>query len=340
MAISLASILKEAGTQLEKRDYTNAADNYRQAIKQKPNNAAAIMGMAIVHNRTGQPEEALKLCSRLWQAVASNKININASSKASICVQIGIAHQQMGRLTEALQDFRQANALFPSDELAARIQQLENIIENPSTIEQLIALARKQQRAGNVEAAIKTYHAALQINADQPDALHGLGMALRIQKDLDGALPLIQQAIILAPERADYYNDLGMLFQERGDLEKAISFHKRALKINANFVPAYINLGVAYKRINKFDDAINAYRKAIDLQPDSPAAHNNLGNLLRIKGDLYGARKELKRAIELQPNYQDAIENLAEIKKESVKQKPIATKRRTTKTKGRKAVKQ
>lgn len=327
MAKTLASILKEAGTRLENRDYTNAAISYRQAIRQKPNNAAAIMGMAIIHNRTGQPEEALKLCSRLWKAVASNKIKINASSKASILVQIGIAHQQMGRLTEALQDFRQANTLFPSDELGNRVQQLKNIIENPSTIEQLLALARKQQRAGDVEAAIKTYYAVLQINADHPDALHGLGLALRIQKDLDGALPLIQQAIILAPERADYYNDLGMLFQDRGELEKAISFHKRALKINADFVPAYINLGVAYKRINKFDDAIDAYRKAIALQPDSPAAHNNLGNLLRIQGDLSGARKELNRAIKLRPDYQDAIENMAEIKKESAKKKPAAAKK-------------
>lgn len=337
MTKTLASTLKEAGIQLENRDYTNAAANYRQAIKENPNNAAAIMGTAIIYNCTGQPEEALKLCSRIWKAVASKKIKISPSSKASIRVQIGIAHQQMGRLTEALQDFRQANSLFPSKELDKRIQQLENIIENPSTIEQLITLARKQQHTGNVEAAIKTYHAALQINADHPDALHGLGMALRIQKDFDGALPLIQQAIILAPERVDYYNDLGMLFQERGDLEKAISFHKRALKINTNFVPAYINLGVAYKRINKFDDAIDAYRKAIALQPDSPAAHNNLGNLLRIKGDLNGARKELKQAIKLQPNYQDAIDNLNAIKKRTVKRKPANPKKKTT-TRRRKVV--
>ncbi|MBA2483915.1 MAG: tetratricopeptide repeat protein [Nitrosomonas sp.] len=339
MANTLASTLKEAGTLLENRDYTNAAVSYRQAIKENPNNAAAIMGMAILHNRTGEPEEALKLCSRMWKAVTSKKIKISASSKASILVQIGIAHQQMGRLTEALQDFRQANTLFPSNELAMRIQQLENIIENPSTIEQLITLARKQKRTGDIEAAIKTYHAALQINADHPDALHGLGLALCIQKDLDGALPLIQQAIILAPERVDYYNDLGMIFQERGEFEKAISFHKRALKINADFVPAYINLGVAYKRIKKFDDAIDAYRKAIALQPDSPAAHNNLGNLLRIKGDLNGARKELKQAIKLQPSYQDAIDNLNVIKKQSVKRKPVTPKKATT-TRRRKVVTQ
>ncbi len=350
MTKKLASILKEAGALLENRDYTNAAALYQETMKLQPSNAAAAMGIAMIHNRTGQPEEALKILQGVWKAITSSKTKENTLSKAAALAQIGLAQQQLGRLIEALQSFRQANGLFPSAELTKRIQQLEDIIENPRTIEQLLLRASQLYRMGQLDEAVKTYHAALQINADSPEALHGLGLTLRAQKDLDGALPLIQQATILAPDRANYYNDLGMIFQDRGEIEKAVSFHKRALKVDTEFVPAYINLGVAYKRLGRPEEAIAAYRQAITLQPDSAAAHNNLGNLLRIQGDLSGARRELKRAIQLQPGNQDALANLAAIKQKRAIKKPTiprkiaakspATARKaTTKPRARKSTK-
>ncbi|MDV6344291.1 tetratricopeptide repeat protein [Nitrosomonas sp. Is37] len=317
MTKTLTEILKEAGALLEGRDYTNATSLYQEAMKLQPGNAAAAMGIAMIHNRTGQPEEALKILQGVWKTISRSRRKKAVAPKAAVLAQIGLAQQQLGRAIEALQNFRRANVLLPSAELAERIQKLESVIENPNTIAQLLIQASQLLRSGKVEEAVKVYHAALQLNADQPEALHGLGLALRAQKDLDGALPLFQQAIMLAPDRADYYNDLGILFQERGELEKAISFHKRALKIKADFVPAYINLGVAYKRMGKLDDAIAAYREAITLQPNSSAAHNNLGNLLRIQGDLVNARKELEQAIKLQPGYQGAIENLAALEQEA-----------------------
>lgn len=319
MTKTLTSLLKEAGALLESRDYTNAASLYHEAMKLEPGNAAAAMGMAMIHNRTRQPEEALKILQEVWKRIARSRMKKAVAPKAAVLAQIGLARQQMGQVTEALQYFRKANALLPSAELTERIRKLENIVDNPHTIEQLLLRASQLQRAGKLEEAVKVYHAALQLNPDHPEALHGLGLALRAQKDLEGALPLFQQAIMLAPERADYYNDLGILFQERGELDKAISFHKRALKIKEDFAAAYVNLGVAYKRLGKLDEAIAAYRQAIALQPNSPAAHNNLGNLLRIQGDLINARKELEQALLLQPGYPDAIENLAVLEQEASK---------------------
>ena len=329
---TLTATIKEAGTLLEKREYTNAESLYRKAMQLQPGNAAAAMGIAMIHNRTGQPEEALKILQKVWKAISGSKTKKTIVPKAAVLAQIGLAQQQTGRVIEALQSFREANALSPSTELSKLIQNLGNVVENPHTIEQLVAKAGQLQHGGKLEEATKLYHTALQLNPDHPEALHGLGLVLRAQKDLDGALPLIQQAIMLAPDRPDYYNDLGILFQERGELEKAISFHKRALKVKADFTPAFINLGVAYKRIGKLDEAIAAYRQAILLQPNSPAAHNNLGNLLRIQGDLTGARKELKQAIKLHPSYQDAIENLATVEQELKQNIGITSKTRKPKT--------
>jgi tetratricopeptide (TPR) repeat protein len=318
-------LLKEANALLENRDYAAAAARYREMLKQSPGNAAAYMGLAMVHNRTGQPEEALRIFHKVWKIIARSKAKKNVSSKAAILAQIGLAQLQLGQLTEALKSFRKANALLPSDELMERIRKLENLLENPNTIVQLLIRAKQLLQAKNLDAAAKAYQAALQINADHPEALHGLGLVLHAKKDPEGALPLIQQAIMLAPDHAHYYNDVGILFQDLGKYDKAISFHKRALKVDPEFVPAHINLGVAYKRGGKIKEAIAAYRKAIALQPGSSVAHNNLGNLLRVQGDLAGARKELVRAIELQPDNQDAIKNLALLEQEEIQAQSAAT---------------
>lgn len=332
MTKTLNALLQQAGGLLDEKHYPEASRLYQEALKLAPDNAAAMMGIAMIHNRTGQPQQALSILQQINQLISKSKAKKITASKATVLAQIGLAQQQLGRLPEALDSFRKANAIFSSPELTRHIQKLESTIQNPNSIEHLLAQAAHLQRANQLIEATKCYHAALQLNPDHPDALHGLALVLRAQKDYDGALPLIQQAIILSPDRADYFNDLGMLFQDRGELEKAVSFHKRALKVDETFVAAHINLGVAYKRLGKLDEAIAAYRQAIALQPNSPAAHNNLGNLLRIQGDLTGARKELKQAIKLLPSYQDAIENLAVVEQQGALKKAKTTKTTRAKT--------
>lgn len=313
MKKNLTDIIKTAATHLENFDFGAAANLYREALKLQPHNAAATMGLAMVLNRTGQPAEALKYLDLIWKSLAKTKSKAVQTSKGAVLAQVGLAQHQLGRLADALQSYRQAHDITPSPELAGRIKQLQQALERPEPLEQLLIQAVQLQRGGKLDEAIKIFRAALQLNADHPEALHGLAMALRAKKDFNAALPILQQAIILAPERHDYYNDLGMLFQEMGELQKAVSFHNRALKLKADFTPALVNLGVAYKRLEKYDDAIAAYRKAIAQQPNMPEVHNNLGNLLRIQGDLAGAHKELQQALALKPGYTDAAQNLAAV---------------------------
>ncbi|NCC84934.1 MAG: tetratricopeptide repeat protein [Clostridia bacterium] len=317
MSQILDTILKQAGTHLENRSFAEAEPLYRQAMKISPGNAAATMGLAMVYNRTGRAEQALQNLQQIWKAMESGPAKRAAtSSKAAVLAQMAYALEQLGRFNEALVHFKKARSLTPSQELDGHCSRLENLLANPNALAALVHQASVLRRAGKFDEATKVYHAALQINIDDPDALHGLGLTQWAKKDMDGALPLIQQAIILNPDRAEFYNDLGMLFQERGELDKAISFHKRALRVDPTFAPAYINIGVAHKRQGNLDEAVSAYKKAIELNPNSPAAHNNLGNLLRVQGKLSEAKSELEKALQLNPSYTDAQKNLSAVLKE------------------------
>ena len=323
---AIAATLKEASQRLERHDFGSAVQLYRQALAAQPSNAAAAMGMAMALNRTGQPADALALLQKVWKAVSTAKPKTGPEHQAAVLAQMGLAQQQLGKLDEALGSYKQASRLVASDDLGRRIKQLEPLVSSPLPVQQLILQARQLQGQRQLQEAAKTFRAALQLQQDSAEALHGLAMVLRDLKVPEEALPLLQKAVMLAPDRPEFFNDLGLLFQDRADFAKAVSFHKRAVKVDPAFVFAYINLGVAHKRLGQMDDAVAAYRKALEINPRSPEAHNNLGNLLRTMGQLADAKTHLEKALALRPGYADAKANLAMVTeglaKEQEKAKP------------------
>jgi tetratricopeptide (TPR) repeat protein len=310
-ATPITTILSEAAARLERFDFGSALQLYQQVLAAQPGNAAAAMGMAMAFNRTGKPADALELLQKIWKAVSTAKPKAGPQQQGSVLAQMGLAQQQLGKLGEALESFRQAARLVRSNDLDRRIKQLEPLVSSPLPVQQLIIQARQLHGQLQLQEAVKTFRAALQLQQDSAEALHGLALVLRDLKTPDEALPLLQKAIILSPERPEFFNDIGLLFQDRSDFAKAVSFHKRAVKIDPSFVFAYINLGVAHKRLGQLEDSVAAYRKALALDPHSAEAHNNLGNVLRSMGELKLAKTHLEKALTLRPGYTDAQANLA-----------------------------
>ena len=317
----IATALKEAADRLERFDFGSAVQLYQQVLAAQPGNAAAAMGMAMAFNRTGKAAEALPLLQKIWKAVATAKPKAGPQQQGSVLAQLGLAQQQLGKLGEALESYRQAARLLRSDDLTRRIKQLEPLVSSPLPVQQLILQARQLHLQHQLEEAVKTFRAALQLQQDSAEALHGLALVLRDLRASDEALPLLQKAIILSPERPEFFNDIGLLFQDRADFAKAISFHKRAVKIDPGFLYAYINLGVAHKRLGQLEDSVAAYRKALAINAHSAEAHNNLGNALRSMGQLKVAKTHLQKALVLRPDYADAQANLAMLLKQEKEEK-------------------
>lgn len=329
MNTSFETLVKLASTKLQALDFDNAIKLYNQALRLKPNNAAAQMGLAMVYNCTGENIKALKILQIIWVAVqalsAKEQAKLDPASLAEILAQIGLALHQLGQLDQALVFYTQANSIHPSDPLKLRITELTSTV-NATPFDQLLHQAQKYQVNGQPDEAIQAYKAALQLNSDSDRAQHGLGNVLREQGDLQAAMFYIQQAIIMQPEIAEYHNTLGMLFQQKGEFEKAVTFHRRAINLDPQYAAAFCNLGVAFKNLNRAPEAIVAYRQALQINANMPEAHNNLGNLLRSMGDLVGAKASLKQALKLRPAYPDAKQNLKELQSLA---KPVIKKTRT-----------
>jgi tetratricopeptide (TPR) repeat protein/tRNA A-37 threonylcarbamoyl transferase component Bud32 len=158
--------------------------------------------------------------------------------------------------------------------------------------------------------AVRFYTAALALRPGSDAVYNNLGIALRAQQDLKGAIAAYQKAIKLNPKDALAYNNLGLALEDQQDLKGAVAAYQKAIKLNPKYAAAYNNLGNALRAQQDLKGAIAAYQKAIKLNPKDALAYNNLGLALEDQQDLKGAIAAYQKAITFNPKDAKAYYNL------------------------------
>jgi len=162
-----------------------------------------------------------------------------------------------------------------------------------------------------LEEAVASYHRALVLKPDYPEAYNNLGNALRDQGHLDEAIAAYQRALYLSPHYPEAHNNLADGLKERGQLDREIPAYRRALLLKPHFPEAHYNLGNALRDFGDLDEAVAAYRRALQLKPTWPEAYNNLGNALLEQGQPDEAIAAYRNALQLQSDFPEAHANLA-----------------------------
>ncbi|MCZ6862206.1 MAG: tetratricopeptide repeat protein [Alphaproteobacteria bacterium] len=177
-------------------------------------------------------------------------------------------------------------------------------------IQQSIALAMQHHNAGDLLKAEDIYRQILQVDPNQPVALHLLGLAAHQAGKNETAVELITKALVINPDYAEAHSNLGLALQNLGQLDEAVASYQEALAIEPDFAEAYNNLGNALHKQKKPEEAVESYNKALVIRPDYVAAHNNLGNVLKKLGKLDEAVETYHNALAIKPDYAEAHSNL------------------------------
>jgi predicted O-linked N-acetylglucosamine transferase (SPINDLY family) len=166
------------------------------------------------------------------------------------------------------------------------------------------------QTRGNNEMAVHYIGEALRRKADFPEAHNNLGNALRELGRLEEAVASYRQALLLRPDYALAYNNLGIALSEQGRAEEAVASYRGALRLKPDNAEAHNNLGVALKNQGSFDEAVACFQRALRIKPYYPEAHDNLGNALKEQGKLEDAVASHQQALRLKPDLAEAHSNL------------------------------
>jgi tetratricopeptide (TPR) repeat protein/GR25 family glycosyltransferase involved in LPS biosynthesis len=179
-----------------------------------------------------------------------------------------------------------------------------------ATISEALAIALQHHQAGRLDAAEQIYQRILQVEPEQPDALHFLGVLTAQRGRPEAAAAYIARAIAVKPDVAPYHLNLGLAYQASRKPDEAIACYQRALQLQPEFVEVHYNLGNAWNEQGQRAEAAACYRRAIELRPNYAEAHYNLGKVLQDQGKLDEAIACYRRAIELKPDYAEAHNNL------------------------------
>ena len=179
-----------------------------------------------------------------------------------------------------------------------------------ATISEALTIALQHHQAGRLDAAEEIYQRILQVEPDQPDALHFLGVLTAQRGRPEAAAAYIARAIVAKPNVAPYHLNLGLAYQASRKPNEAIACYQRALQLQPEFVEVHYNLGNAWNEQGQLAEAVACYRRAIELRPNYAEGHYNLGKVLQDQGNLDEAIACYRRAIELKPDYAEAHNNL------------------------------
>jgi serine/threonine-protein kinase len=211
-------------------------------------------------------------------------------------------------------------ALHDKGEIDAAIRCYRRAIDlNPGYADPYNNLGNALKEKGELGEAIRSLRRAIDLQPKLAPAHHNLGLALEAHGDVAGAIRCYTKAIDLDPKFAHPHAALGWVLLRKGKPHEAIRCLRRATHLDPKDALAHIRLGAAHWKKGEVDEAIRYFRRGLELDPRNPYAHYDLGGALFARGEFTAARQAVRRCLELvppqDPNRHHALQRLRECEK-------------------------
>ncbi|XP_032972564.1 protein O-mannosyl-transferase TMTC1 isoform X2 [Rhinolophus ferrumequinum] len=175
-----------------------AVAHYQQAIKLSPSHHVAMVNLGRLYRSLGDNSVAEEWYKRALQV----------TRKAEILSPLGALYYNTGRYDEALQVYREAAALQPSQRelrLALALDAIDKALQlkpkDPKVVSELFFTKGNQLREQNLlDKAFESYKAAVELNPDQAQAWMNMGGIEHIKGNYVSARAYYERALQLVPD--------------------------------------------------------------------------------------------------------------------------------------------
>jgi tetratricopeptide (TPR) repeat protein len=281
-----------------------------------PGDARAALARAVALHQKGDLEGA----------VAAYRESLRLGPTAEAGSNLGAALAALGRYGEAIEAYRAALALAPTDGRIRYNLALAHYksADLPRAVEELEAL--HGQQPGDVRATLLLADCRLQLGepaaveellrplaASRPDdraVTYLLGMALVRGGKVEEGQRLVE-ALVRDGESAEAQYLVGSAAFMAGDYPQAVERFARALQLDPGLPSLRSYYGRALLFTGDADGAEQAFREALAGSPNDYEANYFLGSVLVTRGRPADARPFVARAVELRPQSEEAKELLA-----------------------------
>lgn len=182
----------------------------------------------------------------------------------------------------------------------------------PMTPDAYIGLGRAYYNLGRQNDAIEAFEQAVRLTPRNPVALTELGTSLFYGRgEVEHALQLIRQAIVIFPECYWCYLKLAHVYLDAGQAEETIITATAARKFTSpeDLIPDRL-MAEAYLRSGRPMEAVSVLQAALTRNPSDAEAFFLLGNSYRTARFYQEAAEAYRAAVQLNPNdqrYRDSL---------------------------------
>ncbi|XP_007175756.2 protein O-mannosyl-transferase TMTC1 isoform X2 [Balaenoptera acutorostrata] len=245
-----------------------AVAHYQQAIKLSPSHHVAMVNLGRLYRSLGDNSVAEEWYKRALQV----------ARKAEILSPLGALYYNTGRYEEALQIYREAVSLQPSQR------------------ELRLALAQVLAVMGQTKEAEKVTNHIVSEETGCLECYRLLSAIHSKQEQHDKALDAIDKALKLKPKDPKVVSELfftkGNQLREQNLLDKAFESYKVAVELNPDQAQAWMNMGGIQHIKGNYVSARAYYERALQLVPDSKLLQENLAKLDRLEKRLQEVREK------------------------------------------------
>lgn len=218
-----------------------AVETYRKVPRDHPIFHAAELGRANALRRSGKPDAAIEVLTRLSET---------HGDLAVVQSSLGDLLRQEKRYEEAVEAYDAAMAAYaPEDE------------------DQWFALYARgisHERLGMWDKAEADFRRALEFNPDQPQVLNYLGYSLvEKQTKLDEALDMIERAVAARPDSGYIVDSLGWVLYRLGRYDEAVEHMERAVELMPVDPVVNDHLGDVYWAVGRYREAEFQWSRAL-----------------------------------------------------------------------------
>lgn len=174
-----------------------------------------------------------------------------------------------------------------------------------------LELAVENHRAGRLDKAEALYRKVIEVQPNEADALHLLGILAHQRGEYEVAERRARSAIKARGKPvAEFSNTLGNALAAQGHAGEAELCYKEALVLHPGDASAHKNLADVLSTQSRHEEAGAHYEKVLQLNPGDASAHNNLGGVFLTRGMYKEATECFGKAIQLDPRCAEAYSNL------------------------------